>query len=197
MDYHAAKAFILDKLGRELSPKLSYHGQHHTLDVWQITSELCVLENISPYESILLKTAALYHDSGFIIHNKDHEALSCGIARNHLPGYGYSPSEIDRICSMIMATKIPQNPGNSLEAILCDADLDYLGRADFYTIGATLFHELETFGVLQGEYAWNQLQVTFLEKHKFLTPTNIRRRNAQKNIYLAELKQRLSACETI
>jgi uncharacterized protein len=195
MDYHAAKAFILDKLRRELSPKLSYHGLHHTLDVLHITSELCELENIPPYESILLKTAALFHDSGFTIHNKDHEALGCDIAQKHLPGYGYSPSEIDRICSMIMATKIPQSPCNFLEAILCDADLDYLGRTDFYTIGATLFHELETFGVLKGENAWNQLQVTFLEKHSFLTPTNIRRRNAQKNIHLTELKQWLSACE--
>lgn len=33
MDYHAAKAFILDKLERELSDKLTYHGLHHTLDV--------------------------------------------------------------------------------------------------------------------------------------------------------------------
>ena len=197
MDYHAAKAFILDKLSQELSPKLSYHGLHHTLDVLQITTELCALEHIGPYESILLQTAALFHDSGFILHNQDHENLSCSIAKSHLPRYGYSVNEIERICGMIMATKIPQTPENFLEAILCDADLDYLGRDDFYTIGTTLFRELETFGVLQGEEAWNRLQISFLEKHRFLTPTNILRRTAQKQVYLQELKDRLLSVEVI
>ncbi len=41
MNYHAAKAFILDKLEKELSNKLTYHGLHHTLDVLYITEELC------------------------------------------------------------------------------------------------------------------------------------------------------------
>ena len=85
MNYHASKAFILDKLENELSDKLTYHGVHHTLDVLYITEELCFLERIGPYESILLKTAALFHDSGFTIGNEEHETLGCRIARAHLP----------------------------------------------------------------------------------------------------------------
>ena len=59
----------------------------------------------------------------------------------------------EQICGMIMATKIPQSPKNYLEQILCDADLDYLGRDDFYDIGGTLFKELKTYNVLDTEEA--------------------------------------------
>lgn len=189
MNYHAAKAFIVEKLERELSADLTYHGLHHTLDVLHITEELCLMESIGVYESMLLKTAALFHDSGFIKNNKDHETLGCAIAREHLPRYDYTPLEIERICSMIMATKIPQSPANFLEAILCDADLDYLGREDFFDIGSTLFQELKTYQVLQREEDWNRLQVSFLEKHAFFTPTNQRRRAPRKQAYLEQLKQ--------
>ncbi len=188
MNYHAAKAFILDKLERELSADLSYHGLHHTMDVLRVTEELCQAEAISPYEALLLKTAALFHDSGFIKSNKDHEMLGCALVREHLPRYDFTQLEIERICGMIMATKIPQTPANFLEAILCDADLDYLGRDDFYEIGNTLFEELKTYNVLHREEDWNRLQVSFLEKHTFFTPTNLRRRNPRKQAHLVQLK---------
>ena len=188
MNFHAAKAFILDKLERELSEDLSYHGIHHTLDVLYTIEELCYLEKVSPYEELLLKTAALFHDSGFTINNKEHEKLGCQIARRSLPRYGYTKKEIDTICGMIMATKIPQSPKNYLEQIICDADLDYLGRDDFYDIGSTLFDELKAYKVLDDVQSWNQIQVNFLEKHSFFTPTNRKRRSPKKQKYLRELK---------
>ena len=195
MDFHAAKAFILDKLERELSNDLSYHGVHHTLDVLYTTEELCYLEKVSPYEELLLKTAALFHDSGFTINNKEHERLGCKIVQKHLPGYGYTPKEIATICGMIMATKIPQSPKNYLEQIICDADLDYLGRDDFYDIGSTLFDELKTYKVLDNEQVWNKIQVNFLEQHAFFTPTNRKRRSPKKAKYLRELKALVATYE--
>jgi uncharacterized protein len=195
MNFHAAKAFILDKLERELSDRLYYHGLHHTLDVFYTVEELCYMERVSPYEEMLLKTAALFHDSGFVVCSQGHEQMSCQIAREHLPSYGYMPNEIDRICGMIMATKIPQTPHNKLEAIMCDADLDYLGRDDFYDIGSTLFEELKAHDILQSEEMWNRIQVSFLESHCFFTPTNQRRRRPKKQRYLQELKQLVAAYE--
>ncbi|MEM9887768.1 MAG: HD domain-containing protein [Bacteroidota bacterium] len=188
MNYHAAKAYIVDRLERQLSDQLTYHSLSHTLDVLHTTDELCELEAIPPYERLILKTAALYHDSGFLINNVNHEELGCGIAREILPNYRYNEGEIEMICSMIMATKIPQSPKNHLEHILCDADLDYLGRKDFYGIGNTLFQELKAYNVLQDEAAWNSLQVKFLENHQFFTDTSRYRREPQKQVYLTQLK---------
>lgn len=192
MNYHAAKAFILDKLRRELSEKLTYHGIHHTLDVLAVVGELCQLEAIPPYETILLKTAVLFHDSGFVTTTTGHEEAGCKIARKTLPKYNYTEEEIERICGMIMATMIPQSPKNKLEEIICDADLDYLGREDFYTIGQTLFEELKTFNILDTEEKWNQVQVSFLENHTFFTKTNQERRAPVELKYLQEIKSILN-----
>lgn len=195
MNYHAAKAYIIDLLKQGLSSKLTYHGLHHTMDVLYITEELCLMERVTPYEAILLKTAALFHDSGFTISNQEHEQLGCSIAQKILPTYGYLPQEIEKICGMIMATKIPQSPKNYLEEIICDADLDYLGRDDFYDIGATLYEELKAYNVLKSTEAWNKLQVNFLEKHQFFTKTNQNRRTTKKQRYLDELKEIVATYE--
>jgi hypothetical protein len=82
--------------------------------------------------------------------------------RENLPSFGYSEADITTICGMIMATRIPQSPANLLESILCDADLDYLGRDDFKKIGQTLFEEFTEYSILHDEQAWNRLQVSFL-----------------------------------
>ena len=188
MNYHAAKAFILHKLSQDLSPKLTYHGIHHTFDVLEVVSNLCKAEQISVYESMLLKTAVLFHDSGFIFSSEGHEARSCGLAKAHLPQYNYTAEEIERICGMIMATKIPQTPNNILEEIICDADLDYLGRPDFKSIAKSLFVELKNYEILQKEEDWNRIQVTFIGNHSFFTRTNREQRRPPKLAHLAELK---------
>jgi HD superfamily phosphodiesterase len=193
MNYQAAKQFILDKLKRELPPQLTYHGLHHTMDVLAITKELCFLEGLSAQDTMLLKTAALFHDSGFIISNVEHEKKGCLITRQNLPRFGYDEHEIEQICGMIMATRIPQSPQTFLEEIICDADLDYLGRDDFYKIGATLFSELKAYDILQTEQEWNLIQVKFLENHTFFTPTNRRRRAPRKAEYLDELRGLVAA----
>lgn len=190
MDYRAAKQFILTKLSNELSPKLAYHGVHHTLDVLKMASEIAENEGIEGKNLNLIKTAALFHDSGFVKNKHEgHEAEGCLIAREHLPGFGYSEKDIDIICGMIMATKIPQSPKNILEEILCDADLDYLGRDDFYPIGLTLYEELQTYHLLNGEQAWNRLQVSFLSAHRFYTTTNKLQREPVKLRHLESLRE--------
>ncbi len=194
MNYRAAKQFILQKLRSELSDKLSYHGLHHTLDVLKVAKELCSSERISRHDTMLVKTAALFHDCGFV-RNKhaEHESVGCIIARETLPGLGYKPEDIETICGMIMATKIPQSPKNLLEEIICDADLDYLGREDFRPIAATLFEELKAYHLLDEEKAWNRLQVSFLSAHKFFTATNKRLREEPKRLYLNALEATVSA----
>ena len=195
MNYHAAKAYILGRLKEGLSERLTYHSLYHTLDVLQVTGELCQLEDVSPHDTVLLKTAALYHDSGFLISNKNHEQLGCGIARHALPRFGYSLAAIERICGMIMATKVPQSPQNKLEEIICDADLDYLGRDDFERIGTTLFEELKYYNVLETELAWNKMQVGFLNAHTFFTITNQNRREAKKQTHLQALEAWVAAAD--
>ncbi len=188
MDYRAAKQFILSKLREELSDQLVYHGLHHTLDVLKMATNLCDSEGVNEHDQILVKTAALFHDAGFIKNkHAGHEAEGCLLVWEFLPQYDYNPADIECICGMIMATKIPQSPSTLLEEILCDADLDYLGRDDFFAIGGTLFEELQAYQLIGEEQAWNRLQVSFLNAHHFYTNTNKTLREPVKRRYLEDL----------
>ena len=187
MNFSAAKTFILNAL-EDLSPALTYHGKHHTLDVFAVAERLCVAEKVSKNDTILVLTAALLHDIGFLRHYNDHEEHSCRIAEEWLPQFNYTEGAIKKICGLIRATKIPQSPQTQLEEILCDADLDYLGRADFYTIGRTLFQEMKTLQLIDTEENWNAMQIRFLENHHYFTVTNQRERAAIQEKHLQELR---------
>lgn len=181
MDLKAAEDFILQKLSNELSSNLHYHSKNHVLDVLQAALMYANREGISDYDKDLLKTAVLFHDSGFTVQTKDHEDIGCDIVRKNLPSFGYTNKDIESICGMIMATKIPQTPHNLLEQIICDADLDYLGRDDFWEIGNNLFKELSVYGILSDEKDWNRLQLKFLTNHSFFTSSAIELRKPKKD----------------
>jgi uncharacterized protein len=189
MRYEAAKVEILDLLENNLPNTLYYHGVHHTLDVLAVVENLCQQEGIEKKEAILVKTAALLHDSGFVKSLQHHEEYSCELTNEILPKYGYSPTDILRVCSMIFATKIPQTPQNHLEKILCDADLDYLGRNDFPSIAQTLFQEMRTLGFINTLAEWNLIQINFLKSHQFFTQSSRLYRQSIQDQHLEELKQ--------
>jgi len=197
MDHRRAETYVLAQLRQHLSPALTYHGLHHTLDVVEQAISLAAAEGITdPEELTLLRTAALYHDSGFLTTYHGHEAASCELARQVLPGMEYSPSQVELICCLIMATQMPQSPADlHLAQILCDADLDYLGRPDFWPISQTLFEELQTRGTVQDEKTWYQIQVKFLGTHHYWTRAATTRREAAKQARLDEAQTRLAQLE--
>lgn len=193
MDAHGAKAYILARLKNELPPARTYHSLEHTLDVYASAIGIAEQEGVTGEGLVLLKIAALYHDSGFLIKDTAHEEAGCAIVREVLPGFGFTARQVEMVCDMIMATRIPQQPRSELERVLCDADLDYLGRGDFEHIGSTLFAEMRTYGVLRNEREWNELQERFLEKHSYFTATNKRLREPVKQEHLSRVRAWLVA----
>jgi uncharacterized protein len=167
--FTAFKKFFTSFLKKELANDLHYHGIHHTLDVYEYVQEIAKAEKVSRGDLILLKLAVLLHDSGFTEIYTGHEDKSCDLARSLLPQFGYSSADIEKICGMILATKIPQKPTNLLEKIIADADLMYLGTMRFKEVGDTLFAEMKIYAGLHNENAWNLLQKKFLETHHYHT----------------------------
>src|SRR5450432_4327439 len=126
--YKIIHSNILLKLRSGLSKDLTYHTVQHTLDILKNAERIARNENINSEEELfLLKVACLYHDSGFLVTYKGHEVESCNLAKKDLPIFALNEKQVEIICGLIMATKIPQRPGNRMEEIICDADLDYLG----------------------------------------------------------------------
>lgn len=170
-DFDQAKQYVLGRLTRELSPHLTYHSLIHTRDdVLPAAERLGRAAGLSDEEQLLLRTAALFHDTGFLIDYRNHEHHSAGLAREKLPGFGYSPEQIEIICGIIGATRMPQSPNGLLQELMCDADLDLLGRRDFMRLNRELLKEVSHFaGKPIRDDQWLRDQARFLREHQFFT----------------------------
>ncbi|HRF18443.1 MAG TPA: HD domain-containing protein, partial [Chitinophagaceae bacterium] len=103
MQYQLVYNFLMPKLEEELPEYYTYHNAAHTKSVIAAAEYLGTLEKISEEEMLLLKTAALFHDAGFLQQADGHEEISCILARDHLPEFGYSEKHIGEISRIIMA----------------------------------------------------------------------------------------------
>jgi predicted metal-dependent HD superfamily phosphohydrolase len=189
-NFDGAEQYIITLLEREM-PNLQYHNIRHIYDVLESALKIADSEDLTGDEIKMLRLAALFHDAGFIRSSSNHEERGVDMAREILPTYGLSNAQIDTICGMIMATRIPQSPTNILENVLCDADLDYLGRDDFYEIGGRLFEELRTQGIVETEREWNLVQKTFLNSHRYHTSYSKTNREHAKSKRLQEISAKL------
>lgn len=178
----------IEILNTQLSGELFYHGIHHTYDVCNVINQYIRREKINSYQAKLLRIGALFHDIGFTISNQNHEEKSVEIAKKYMTDFGFSKNDFNVVKGLILATKIPQSPKNQLEKIICDADLDYLGRADFYPISNQLFKELKAFSIFKTMDEWNMAQIKFLEAHSYHTKFARKNRQPEKEKRIVEIK---------
>jgi uncharacterized membrane-anchored protein YitT (DUF2179 family)/predicted metal-dependent HD superfamily phosphohydrolase len=188
MQYDQAYSFLVNKLEKELSPSLTYHNVEHTNNVITAAVELAIGENVEGDDLTILKTAALFHDAGFLQQAEGHEEISCRLARQYLPEYEYSNEQIEQICRIIMATRLPQTPQDHLGQILADADLYYLGKNAYKENATRLYNEFREAGIVRSEVDWNVKQIEFLSNHHYFTTTAIQQLEEQKQKTLATLR---------
>jgi uncharacterized protein len=188
-DFESAMHYALGRLERDLPPDYYYHSLQHTReDVVPAAERFAATEGVTGEALLLLRTAAYYHDVGYIRQRVDHEDCGVAIARDVLPDFGYSAEQIEIVGGMIMATKLPQTPHTLLEEILADADMDSIGRDDFLTTSLNLRSELAANGTLISEYEWYRRQLGFLQSHHYWTQAarSLRDAGKQQNIALLE-----------
>lgn len=179
---------ILDKMEKELPEYLFYHNVKHTVDVVTEVELIGWAEGCSDEEILILKTAGLFHDVGHTVSYDDHEYHGTLLAREMLPKFNYTPEQIDKICSIIMSTKLPPEPKNLLEEIICDSDLDYLGRSDFIPVSNTLFEELKAQNKMGSLNDWNKIQVKFISGHQYFTKTARSLREVNKQLQIERIQ---------
>ncbi len=191
-NFEQAKQYALQRLEKELSPGLYYHGMIHTTDdVVPATEKFAEGEGIKGESLDLLLTAAWFHDLGFIEVRTSHEAIGARIASEVLPLFGYTEEQIQIVNGIIMATVVPQAPQTILEQIMADADLDVLGREDFMLRNGNLRRELAFFGQEFTDTQWFSGQLKFVETHTYFTASARALRDAGQAKNVAGMKQRL------
>ena len=191
INYKKAERHIMKILRDKLPQNLHYHGIHHTLDVVEAVERIAIMEGVLDEDIFVLKSAATYHDAGFVEKYDENEVVGASMAADILPKYGYTAKQIKQVWALIYSTIIPHKPNNLLEQIICDGDLDYLGRDDFHSIADSLRRELRDHGKIKSDRLWDEIQVKFLTQHKYFTKSAKKLRAAKKKIHLEQIKQRL------
>lgn len=195
-DFTQARDYALDRLASELSAHLTYHSLHHTRDdVLPAALRLAAAGGVTDEDTLCLATAAAYHDTGFLYSYAEHEAHGIALARAVLPGFSYNTNQIDTIAALIAATKMPQRPATPLAELLCDADLDVLGRDDFWELNRKLLAETERYGRngAVSEAQWLDEQVRFLQSHVYFSATARRLRDDGKARNVARMRRAIDA----
>ena len=174
---HTPRLKIVDQYIRELFRDelpngIKYHDADHTLNptkgVVAIANKIAIAENISEHDRELLITAAYFHDTGYIREYDKNEPIAARMAGRILKLIGYKPNEIEKIQNMILSTDLAVEPKTHLEKILCDADLDHLGRPDFLELDAKLREGRRNQGVdVSDDEKWYRGTLDLMKNHKF------------------------------
>ncbi len=180
--------YVRELFRDELPAGIKYHNADHTLHstkgVVAVANKLAKLENVSELDKELIIAAAYFHDTGYIREYEKNEPIAARMAGRILKLIGYKPEEIEKVQKMILATDPDVEPKTHVEKILCDADLDNLGREDFFQLDERLREGRGMRGIdVSDDVTWYRNTLEFLEKHQYYTESQnkLREKGKQKN----------------
>ena len=187
-----AKQFVGDVFRQKGSADSFYHNFTHTVEVVKITEEIANALAVKEEDKEMLLIAAWFHDIGYIERCKGHEEVGIRMVTDFLKENGYPKEKIETVSSLINATKMPRNPKNLLEEIICDADLYHLGTNQFDAKGELFREELEKQnGSKINDKDWLETNLDFFKQHEFYTTYAKDRFETQKNINYIKLQKKL------
>ena len=175
-------------------PRLLYHNAQHTRDVVSAVITIGGQYALSEKESFPIIAAAWWHDTGYLFSGpENHEQVSAEKAIGYFTEKGLDEATIETIRGCIMATKVPQQPHNLYEQIICDADLFHFGKPGFLDKSKMLKRENELYtGKELTGTEWRAVTIGFMTGHKYFTEFALRELAPQKEEYLAELLKKQS-----
>ena len=180
----------------ELPSGIKFHDANHTLHpargVVAIANRIALSEKISEHDRELLIAAAYFHDTGYIREYAKNEPIAARMAGRILKLIGYRPKEIEKVQKMILATDLARKPRNRLEKILCDADLDNLGRSDFFKLDSKLREGRRIRGLdVSDDVKWYRGTLEVMKNHKYYTESQIKLREEEKQKNIKKLLKKL------
>ncbi|WP_373496523.1 HD domain-containing protein [Aquiflexum sp.] len=187
--YLKLKRIVLNQLENGLPKHLTYHNLDHVLDVLDVCNQYIKRNKIKGDDAYLLRIGAIVHDMGFLKSNINHEEEGAEMAAKIMSSLEMDPKHIEIVKGLILATKIPQNPKTELQKIICDSDLDYLGRNDYPEISSRLYLEFKATNIIKTDEDWKNLQISFLTKHDFHTPFAKKYRSPKKQYWLEKIHE--------
>ncbi|MGJ1525358.1 Pycsar system effector family protein [Sphingobacterium spiritivorum] len=165
------QAYVSDFIKQHKIAELCFHNDSHTSEVVNAATEIAHHYALNKEDLFIVLCAAYFHDLGYFHGGaKQHEGRGAQLARTFLEEQGIDKHIQDQVVGCIMATRMPQQPTNLLEQILCDADLFHLGGENFETRNKLMRKEAETVGGKKiGKEEWRKQTIALMQQHHYHT----------------------------
>jgi predicted metal-dependent HD superfamily phosphohydrolase len=191
-----AQQFVKNYISTKIDKAYTFHNLDHTYDVVKACEMMVNEVEISDREKLCLFLAAWFHDTGYVSGSYQHEESSQKVAASYLAGKGIDNEIINIVNACIMATKMPQSPANTIEQILCDADLFHLGTETFAEKTKLLRQEINNLQDRElDKKEWRQMNIEFLERHRYFTEYGKEKLEPVKQQHLQQLLEKLGKRE--
>lgn len=167
----SVKTEVKELFAKKLDPKFVFHNLAHTMQVAEAVEGIATFYQFSEEEKTILIIAAWFHDTGFTTGRiEGHETESIKIAQAFLIKHSVRQPVIAKVAACIQATKMPQNPVNGMDKVICDADLFHLGSNNFKERTELLRQELQAYYDTEiTEKEWDLNNIEFLKSHHYFT----------------------------
>lgn len=186
------KEYIGNTFREKGSSDSFYHNFTHTAEVAKVVEEIANAIGIDEKDKEALLIASWFHDVGHTKCCDGHEDIGIEMATKFLKENNYPDEGVEKVVSLINATRMPRNPRNMLEEIICDADLHHLGTNNFEVKGNLFRNEIESLsGCKISEEEWLKNNLKFFNQHKFFTDYAKGRFETQKNINYIKIEKQL------
>ncbi len=190
-----AGEYVTQYMQKHFPDDISYHNLSHISEVVHAAEEIGKAIGLNDEELEIVLIAAWFHDIGYYKGQEGHEKRSVEIAGKFLSKNKYPKKKIDLVSSCIMATKVPQNPVNNLDEILCDADLYHLGSSKFIEKSRELWDETKAKDNDLEYYEWLKSSRDFLNAHHYHTTYARKLLGPKKDENLRRLEERIVRME--
>lgn len=161
--------FIMSKLEAELNKNLFFHNLEYSKHIFEHSGLLAKAAELDLEETLCLRTAILFLNTGFIGGYDNHENRSAEYSRIILPEYNYSEKQISIVSNLILSSKWPPDPKNMLEMVMYDTKMEYIGRADYIRLYKLIFLEQNHFQKSVDVLEFKRKQLEILQTYSFFT----------------------------
>ncbi len=173
-----------------------YHSVQHTVDTVEAVREIAEGSKLDRPETEIVLLAAWFHDTGYTQTAEGHEEHSATMAREFLTHHGYPADRTDAVVRCILATKVPQQPADILEEVICDADMAHIGTKRFFDKNELIRTEMERrAGTPMTEVEWLSISTNFVASQRFHTKYAREEFQARKMKNLLRLQESLRGAQ--
>jgi len=165
-----ASAWVFRHFTKKLTDAYYYHNFTHTAEVVDAVVRIGEASGLKDRDLEIVVLAAWFHDTGITEVYHHHEEQSAEFAARFLKKHGFDRDGIDAVRRCILVTDINAEPTTLQEKVIRDADLEHIGKKEFWAKAELLREEwAAVIGETYSDEAWLRHQLEFVASRQFYT----------------------------